>query len=110
MVKHVVMFSGGAGSWATGKRVVERHGSKDVTLLYTDTRMEHPDLYRFLIEGAGDIGAPLLILADGRDPWQVFFDVRYLGNTRKDPCSKILKRDLANKWLKDNCNPADTII
>jgi hypothetical protein len=44
-------------------------------------------------------------IADGRDPWEVYRDERYLGNSRKDPCSKILKRKLSDKWLKTNADP-----
>jgi hypothetical protein len=54
-MKHVVMFSAGGGSWAAARRVVERHGVGDVTLLFTDTLMEDQDAYRFLIEGAADV-------------------------------------------------------
>lgn len=108
-MRHVVMFSGGVGSWAAAKRVVAQHGAADVTLLFTDTKMEDPDLYRFLPEAAANIGAHLEVIADGRTPWEVFRDVRYLGNTRIDPCSRVLKRDLSTKWLKDHCDPADTV-
>lgn len=37
MHSHVVMFSGGAGSWATAKRVAERHGTEGLVLLFADT-------------------------------------------------------------------------
>lgn len=99
------MFSGGTGSWAAAKRVVERYGADAVTLLFTDTKMEDEDLYRFLGEAAEDVGAPLVQIADGRDPWQVFRDVRFLGNTRVDPCSKHLKRDLADRWIAEHYEP-----
>lgn len=108
-MKRVVMYSGGLGSWGAACRVIEQHGKDDVTLLFTDTRMEDEDLYRFLRETSADFGVEITVLADGRDPWEVFHDVRYLGNTRVDPCSKILKRDLADKWLKANCVPAETV-
>jgi hypothetical protein len=113
-VKHVVMFSGGIGSWATAKRVAEAHGTADLTLLFTDTIMEDEDLYRFLDEAVADVfwdRPPNLVrLADGRDPWQVFEDERFLGNSGVDPCSKLLKRQPAYRWLKENCDPADTIV
>lgn len=102
---HVVFFSGGASSWAAGKRVAEWYGPENVTLLFTDTLIEDEDLYRFLEEAAADIGVPITKLADGRDPWKVFRDVRMIGNSRIDPCSKILKRDLAWKWVAKNCHP-----
>lgn len=104
------MFSGGTGSWAAAKRVVEKHGTRDVSLLFTDTRMEDEDLYRFLAEGAVNVGAPLIRLAEGRNPWHVFFDKRFLGNPRVDPCSRILKRELVDAWLTNNCDPADTVV
>jgi len=106
----VVMFSGGIGSWAAAKRVVAQHGPAATVLLFTDTRMEDEDLYRFLTEAAANVGAQLVTLADGRDPWQVFADKRFLGNTRVDPCSRILKREQATAWLEANCDPASTVV
>lgn len=41
-------------------------------------------------------------IAEGRTPWQVFFDVRLMGNSRMDPCSKILKRQFLDKWSDTN--------
>lgn len=104
------MFSGGVGSWMCAKRVSERHGVENLTLLFTDTRMEDEDLYRFLDQAAADLGAPLVKIADGRDPWEVFRDSRFLGNSRVDPCSKILKRQLADKWLAKHFDAAETIV
>lgn len=145
----IVFFSGGIGSWAAAKRTVERHGTDDLILLFTDTLIEDDDLYRFLIEGAANIygiaaatpaGAlppvshdpeqvearraalaalaarameeipGLRWIAEGRNPWQVFRDRRFLGNSRVDPCSEELKRFLADKWLKANGYTADNSI
>ena len=47
-MKHVVMFSGGIASWATAKRVAERHGTDALTLLFADTRIEDDDLFLLL--------------------------------------------------------------
>jgi len=109
-MKRVVMFSGGAGSWAAAKRVAERHGTDDLYLLFADTMMEDEDLYRFLDEAASNVGGQLVRIADGRTPWDVFFDERYLGNTRADPCSKILKRKFIDRWLIEHCDPDKTTI
>lgn len=108
--QRVVMFSGGTGSWAAAKRVAERFGTAGMTLLFTDTRMEDEDLYRFLGEAAANVGAKLVKIAEGRNPWHVFFDERFLGNSRVDPCSKILKRQMAERWLQANCDPAHTVV
>ncbi len=110
MSEHIVMMSGGIGSWGCAKRVAAKHGVDRLRLLFTDTLVEHPDLYRFLDEAALDVGAPLIKIAEGRTPFEVFRDERFLGNSRIDPCSKILKRNLADKWLKDNCDPANTTV
>ena len=104
-MKHVVMFSGGICSWAAARRVSEKHGTADLILLFADTKIEDEDSYRFLEEGAKDVGGELVRIADGRDPWQVFKDVRFLGNSRLDPCSRVLKRDLCDKWMRDHFKP-----
>lgn len=109
-IKHLVMFSGGACSWAAAKRVVERHGSDGVVLLFADTKMEDEDLYRFLDEAAINVGAPLVVIADGRNPWEVFRDEKMMGNSRVDLCSRILKRELLFKWQKEHCSPNDCVI
>lgn len=109
-MKHVVMFSGGVGSWAAAKRVAAKYGTDDLTLVFTDTKMEDKDLYRFLKEAVANIGAPLVTLCDGRTPWQVFESERFIGNSQKDPCSRILKRELFIKWRDANCDPGDTTV
>jgi 3'-phosphoadenosine 5'-phosphosulfate sulfotransferase (PAPS reductase)/FAD synthetase len=105
-----VFFSGGVMSWAAAKRAVAKYGADNTTLLFTDTLIEDADLYRFLDEAAANVGAPLVKIAEGRDPWQVFNDVKLIGNTRADPCSKILKREIGLKWLRDNCDPENTVL
>ena len=109
-MKHVVMFSGGVGSWAAAKRVAEQYGTDDLTLLFTDTLIEDADTYRFLHDAASNVGGVLQVIADGRTPWEVFRDVRFLGNSRVDPCSLHLKRDLADRWLRATHDPSDTTV
>ena len=108
--KAVVQYSGGVGSWGSALRAVERFGRDNVTLLFADVLMEDEDLYRFLGETEADIGIEITRLSDGRNPWQVFRDVKFVGNTRIDPCSKILKRDLLRQWIDDHCDPAETLV
>lgn len=104
---HVVMFSGGAGSWATARRVLER--GFDPVLLFADTLMEDEDLYRFLDDCERDFGKKITRIAEGRTPWEVFRDKRFIGNSRVDPCSQVLKREPIKKWLAENCDPAKTV-
>lgn len=98
----VGMFSGGVSSWAAAKR------AKPDKLLFADTLIEDEDLYRFLDEAAANVGVELVRIAEGRTPWEVFTDKKFIGNSRVDPCSEILKRNLMRKWLRDNCDPEDT--
>lgn len=139
-VRHIVLYSGGLGSFFAAQRVVEKHGAENTQLLFTDTLLEDGDLYRFLIEGACHLYGvdwssfdyarvpeieevqtaqdwevrllkiernkhvavkflPNLIwLSDGRDPFKVFDDRKYMGNTRVDPCSEVLKRDISKNF------------
>jgi hypothetical protein len=109
-MKHVVMYSGGIGSWAAAKRVIERHGTEDTILLFTDTKIEDEDLYRFLNETAIKLGVDLVWLEDGRDPWQVFKDVRWIGNSRIAQCSHLLKQKIAREWVEANFKPDEVTL
>lgn len=109
-MKAVVFFSGGLMSWGAAKRTVQRHGVDATTMLYTDTRIESPGLYAFLAAGAQNVGAKLVQIADGRTPFEVFRDEKMMGNSRADPCSRVLKREVAEAWLTANCDPTDTTL
>ena len=55
------MLSGGVASWAAGKEVVRRGGTRDLVCLFTDTNYEDEDTYRFLEEAAEDIAPGSLV-------------------------------------------------
>jgi 3'-phosphoadenosine 5'-phosphosulfate sulfotransferase (PAPS reductase)/FAD synthetase len=100
-MKHIVLYSGGLGSYFTAKRMLENGISKDdIILLFTDTKIEDEDLYRFLRESTKKLGIPLTDYSDGRDIWQVFHDWKFLGNSRIDTCSHVLKRTMTRKFIK----------
>lgn len=104
------MFSGGVGSWGAACRVAEQHGTQDMALFFADTGIEDEDLHRFLHEAAADVGAPLYIFKDGRTPWEVFRDEGFIANTRVDICSRILKREVLDRALRQHCDPAITTV
>jgi hypothetical protein len=108
--RHVVSFSGGTGSWATARRVVDQHGPDSVTLLFADTLAEDDDLHRFLVEASADIGIPVTRVCDGRTPEQVDVDRRWLSNSKVAQCSLELKIKPCRGWLDANCNPASTVL
>lgn len=109
-VSHVVMYSGGVSSWAAAKRVASAYGTERLTLLFADTKVEHPDTYRFMRESAVNVGGQLVEIADGRTIWEVFRDERFLGNSRVDPCSRVLKRDLLDRWVADRFTPESVVL
>ena len=98
-IKHVVSFSGGMGSFAEAKSCVDKFGKENVLLLFADTLMEDEDLYRFQDECVAFLGCELVTLTDGRTPFEIFKDVKFMGNSRVDPCSRILKREPLTKWF-----------
>lgn len=114
MTQAVALFSGGLSSFFAAKRYAEEHPQGSLTLLFTDTMTEDEDLYRFLNEAKRWLmtvhGTGYKYLADGRSIWEVFKDEKLLGNTRMDPCSRILKRDLARKWIEENTEPETPLI
>jgi len=118
VTKHVVMFSGGIGSWATAKKVAEKHGIENLYLVFSDVKGdtdnphigEDEDTYRFIEDAAKNVGGQLVILVDGRNIWEVFKDRNFLGNSRLAHCSFELKQKPARKWLVDNCKPEETIV
>jgi len=110
MTLHVVQFSGGIGSWAAAKRVAAKHGTTSLVLLTANTQVEDPDLWRFVRESADEIGVQPTIVADGRTPFEVFADVRFLGNSRLAPCSLHLKVRPCRAWLTEHADPANTIL
>jgi len=109
-VDAVVMFSGGKGSWAAAKRATERYGADRVVLLFADTTVEDDDTYRFLREAAINIGSELVVVADGRDPFTVFKDNRWLGNSRLAHCSTELKVKPCREWLEANVSEQVTLV
>lgn len=118
---YIVFFSGGMGSWAALMRTVEQARPVDTIIaLFTDTkaegdthphRGEDPDTYRFMKEVQVKLADQVTFvdIADGRDIWRVFRDVRYMGNTRHDPCSAKLKRELAHAFV-ERFDPNTTIL
>jgi hypothetical protein len=78
--------------------------------LFTDTKSEDADLYRFLKETTEYLGGEVVWLADGRDLWELFDQQGMIANTRADICSRILKRDLARKYIKGRWSPEEAIL
>lgn len=49
-------------------------------------------------------------LSEQRDVWDVFYDVRFLGNSRVAHCSAQLKQRMAKRYVKPNFDAESTIL
>jgi hypothetical protein len=118
VTKHVVMFSGGIGSWAAAKMVASTFGTDNLYLLFTDVKGnaesshigEDEDTYRFLNDAVANVGGKYIYINENKDIWEVFKEKKYLGNSRLAHCSFELKQKPARKWLNENCDPNNTIV
>lgn len=90
-LKHIIMFSGGASSAYVAKWVVDRYGKENCILLFTNTQVEDEDNYRFMEDVANYIDLEITYRTDGRTPEDVFFEQKFLGNSRHAACSHELK-------------------
>ncbi|MCV9885121.1 hypothetical protein [Metabacillus halosaccharovorans] len=88
---HIAMFSGGAGSAYVAYQMVQTHGKENSKLFFTNTLWEDDDNYRFMEEIAEYIGIEVTEVVDGRTPEEVFYDYKFLGNSRLAKCSEELK-------------------
>ena len=106
-MKRIVSYSGGLGSFMAARLTVGKYGPVNSLLVFTDTKTEDEDLYRFLEETRIYFQTEMHTLADGRNIWEVFNDVKFQGNSRIDPCSRVLKRELFRGWVEDNYKPGE---
>ena len=109
-MKHVIFFSGGACSYCAAKRVVEKFGKENIVLLFTDTKIEDEDCYRFIDEAAQKLDVKLIKIADGRTPFEVYKSQKFLGNNRIAPCSHILKQKTARDYIFSHYEPQETVL
>lgn len=109
---HIIMLSGGVGSFFAAKRVIEniKKPKEKVVLLFADTFIEDEDLYRFLKDIENYFNLYITVLSDGRTPWQLFFEKKFLGNSQVDLCSRILKRDLLRTYIRNNYKPEECVV
>lgn len=88
---HISMFSGGASSAYVAYNMVQQYGRDNCILFFTNTLWEDEDNYRFMDEVAEYVGLDITERIDGRTPEEVFYDYRFLGNSRLAKCSEELK-------------------
>jgi 3'-phosphoadenosine 5'-phosphosulfate sulfotransferase (PAPS reductase)/FAD synthetase len=107
---YIVNVSGGLTSYEALRRTIAKHGRENVRAVFADTRIEDPDLYRFLDDIEAHLGVEIVRLADGRTPFEVWRDARAItlrggGGAGAAPCSRVLKREVIERWVQANFEP-----
>lgn len=103
-----ISFSGGLGSGISA--LIAHEKGLEFNLLFADTQIEDEDLYRFNDDIARAVGKEVITLRDGRTPWDVYIDKRWIGNSRTAHCSTELKIKPVKKWLAKNASPNDPLV
>lgn len=106
--KHVISLSGGLASAASA--VIASEEGLRFDMVFADTLIEHPDLYRFINELSTALGKPYIHLIDGRDPWDVFVARRFIGNSQTAHCSADLKTAKVADWMEANAFHSDPLV
>jgi hypothetical protein len=105
---HVVSLSGGVCSFWAAKRVVDKYGPENITLLFADVLMEDPDLYRFNSDLSAYFGIVITRISKEMTPWQLFRKQGMIGNSNSPICSVMLKREPLDEWHRANCMELST--
>ena len=98
-MKNVVAISGGLASAIMANSVLSKIDD-NAELVFTDTKWEDPDLYRFLDDLESYWGIEITRLSDGRNPEQLFYDEGILGSNRVPICSRLLKAKILQEYVK----------
>ena len=101
-MKRINNFSGGLCSFWSAWRDVQEVGAENVVLLFADTLVESPELYRFQDETSALLGVPITRITKGITPWELFRQHKMIGNNKYPICSIYLKRELLDAWMVAN--------
>jgi len=102
-MKYIISYSGGLGSFMAAELCRSKFGVENCILIFADTNTEDEDLYRFIKETVVYLGVEFVKLDNGgKNIWDVFTKTRFMGNSRVDPCSRVLKREPLEKWVSEN--------
>lgn len=105
---YVVSIGGGLTSTVfLPEMMLDRYGKKAVTFVMAKLPNEDPDVWKLCHAVEQYYGITIEYIGKNLTPWDVFFKERFLGNSRIDPCSKNLKREVLKEYMK-RFEPAQT--
>lgn len=108
--KYIVNFSGGITSALALFKLLETIEKDDIEVVFADTGIEDPDLYRFMEDCERHTGMTFTKLKDERTPFTVMWDLKMFSSHRYTPCSKVLKRDRIKAYLIEKYGSLDNTI
>lgn len=104
MTRIVCQFSCGAASAVATKLAIAQYSStREVAIVNAFLKEEHEDNRRFLGDCEGWFGQPISTLTNekfGSSIVRVFRHKRFLVGPHGAPCSRLLKRELLDKWKR----------
>jgi len=101
MRRVIVGYSGGVTSAWSLDWALKNYPRNEVVALFHDTKEEHKDTYRYLHEMAAKLGIEITERSDGRSVSEVEDDEGAIANNRMAFCSRILKREQLDKYIKE---------
>ena len=102
---NVASFSTGVLSAIMVDRMIDRYGRDNTHIVFMDTTIEDDDNYRFMDDCRERWGGEIIVLRDGRDPYQVSKDAQIIPNQKIAPCTFKLKIELFRNWLATQDQP-----
>lgn len=108
-MKHIVQYSGGAGSAMAAYLVAQQVPKEDIILLFHDVRGGHDDdIYRFNADVSQFLRLPITEVSDSRTIWDVIKENNCLPSLFIPFCTRILKQEVADRFygqLSSYVNP-----
>ena len=82
---------------------------REIPKLARETMPQRKEILHAIAAGVMAANPSVHWISDGRDPWELFFDRRMIGNSQFDLCSETLKRNLLRKYMTKHFDPAHTV-
>lgn len=83
--------------------------AKKLTQVYEDIEKRKEELESLRHEAMAYF-PQVVWLSYGKTPWDIYFETRFLGNSRLAKCSHVLKQEMANEWINENVTSDDAIL
>jgi hypothetical protein len=99
-MKHIVQFSGGAGSAMAAYLVAQKVPKEDIILLFHDVKGGHDeDMYRFNADVSAFLGITITEYSLDKSIWDVIKEQKCLPSYPWHPfCTRILKTEVADRF------------